>query len=466
MPIDCPIDDIQQRAVRESLESINKVGLRPLSQIESHVLVNPVTQIQRLDDNICVNYVNLSGATKAEVASVLEIAITEEYCGVYGISLERQWPFQRFSSPDLLEKEASERLMNCVVFVLKPPILSSITYTLPGTKRPTELAFYQVDGELDGFSQQRGKSLVATTDAHSISNRITEVKTNHSFPREEMLAVLVPEHMMKIASSIYKDIKIIPVPTKLQRFTSIPEILSKFHDETITAPLVMHAPDFLSTLSTFIAGRKIEKFSLHAVRLHTTFDFVVRPMINLSKNEELRDAIHARLFKHSAEEDNGWIVIHKNWGLSKQPLFDALVWKRELPQGHIDKMRLAVAPNEELYRQLIKTKGPVSINHIYADLSKGQLVLLDKLDVHVVKHAHYYVISSRPEVKPKVTEIIDNFESIQSLCATKIQSVFRGFFARKTVEHFKAKQDELARAQDKFNVAEAKLRSLCGYDRS
>jgi hypothetical protein len=148
------------QAIEKSLVSIHKNGLIPLNKIPPNVLSNTVTQSQNVDGDICINYVNLNGATESEANLALNIAIEEEFTGVYGICLERQWPFQRFSSPKLVHLEATERLMQSVVFILTPPFKLPITTDkVRNAQKPTTIAFYE-PGCDEGFSQSRDRSLV------------------------------------------------------------------------------------------------------------------------------------------------------------------------------------------------------------------------------------------------------------------------------------------------------------------
>lgn len=102
--------------------------------------------------------------------------------------------------------------MQSVVFTLTPPLkLPMIIDNVHNAEKPTKIAFYEFEGQ--GFSQARDRSVV-TGKKIAYSNHITEIKTSHCFSKEEMHAVLVPEHLYAIAQKIFIGVAIISVPKK------------------------------------------------------------------------------------------------------------------------------------------------------------------------------------------------------------------------------------------------------------
>src|SRR5581483_5385119 len=96
----------------------------------------------------------------------------------------------------------------------------------------------------------------------------------HVFPLEEWLAVLVPQPLVDLATSIFKGkVQIIPVPIKTIKLNKLPDILKHLHRETLDAPIDVAAPKYDTVLKEFIAEEKLTKFLLHAVRLNTPLDF-------------------------------------------------------------------------------------------------------------------------------------------------------------------------------------------------
>src|SRR5215218_4732971 len=122
------------KAIKGVFSSVNEHGILPPNQIPKTVLINPVSQSKEVSDTLCVNYINLRDSKDEHVDRALHFALEEEYHGAYGISLERQWPFQDFPSGILRKTEAEARLMNSVLFVLAPPKLYPIKYKPPGGK--------------------------------------------------------------------------------------------------------------------------------------------------------------------------------------------------------------------------------------------------------------------------------------------------------------------------------------------
>ncbi len=441
----------KEKAIQAIFRSIEKKGLVPLASIPSTVLVNPVTNAS--EGNICVNFVNLDQADKNDAELAMKVAIDEEFMGVYGICLERQWPFQRFTSPELLKAEASERLMHSVVFILAPPARYPHTNTeIRGAQQPTEIALYQplMTSDRDGFSQSRDKSVI-TGQTMPYSNRVTEIKTIHHFAKNEVLAVLVPEHLQSMATETFTQIPIIPVAKKTLTLNSIPQLLTLYHNEKLKKPLTVEAPDYFGALSKFCAEKKnLTKFSLHAVRLHTNFDFIVRPITQVSTNQQLITSTNATVAVQYAD-DSAWIVVHKNFGVSKQNLLTKL---QTLNVSYYSKIEKGCQPAMAVYTQLAELKGEATLHNVYGELSMPQLSLLTALDVKIIKLDHFYMLKFLPELTDKVEKVVKDFEkSIQEdaglkklfqevqaeNAALKIQTLIRGSRARSIFQELQEK---------------------------
>lgn len=453
------VQESQKQAIQAVFHSINANGLLPLSRIPKTVLTNPVTQCHTVDGDICVNFVNLRDANKDEAKLALTTAIQEEYCGVYGISLERQWPFQRFASSKLLRAEVSERLIHSVVFILAPPQKNRGMYKkniTAGIEKPTMIAFYE-GIKKDGFAQSRDKSVV-TGEKMPYSNRVTEIKTPHVFSKRDVYAVLVPEHLVNMARETFTELRIIPVAIKRLELHSLPHILTVYHDEKIKGPLTVAAPDYLSALETFYCEEDTQEFSLHAVRLHTSFDFTVRPVTNVTSNEQLLNLTHAKIAKKD-DDDSAWIIVHKNFGLSKQNLFNRL-GHSDFPNQHLNTMKKGCQYSIELFSQLASLKSEVTLNNVYDELSKPQLFLLSDLNVDILKLEHFFVIKYSPKIAARVAQIVNNFKSVKEEAATTIQAAFRGYRAKKFFQEYREKHDVLKKAQKECELARDKLMNL------
>lgn len=199
-------------------------------------LANPVLQIQSLSKTLCVNYIDLKGATAAETKTSIETACYEEYTGIFGILSERQHPFQSFKHAELMQEELIARLMNSIVLIVDSPQLTRRVLQ-PGQfdlQVPTELAFYD-DGN-HAFGQRRGKQLHG--EKLPFTSRVTEITTGFSFKFKKgcpIQAILIPEPLFKLAQGIFADTsaKLIPVPLQELSLKRIPTILEYMHGEAL-----------------------------------------------------------------------------------------------------------------------------------------------------------------------------------------------------------------------------------------
>lgn len=449
------IPDSKQLAIQGVFQSINTNGLIPLSNIPNSVLTNPVTQCQSLDGDICVNYVNLRQANPTESRLALSLAVEEEYCGIYGICLERQWPFQRFSSNELCRAEISARLLSSAVFILNPPQKKIGICTVNGGNRPSEIASYEVNK--DGFAQQRDRS-VTTGLKMSYSNRVTEIKTPHKFRKNEIKAVLVPEHLLNMANEFFENLRIIPVASKVITLHAIPKILEYYHNEVLKNPVRVEAPDYLGAIHTFCDNEQIKTFSLHAVRLHTNFDFIIRPISKVSDNEPLLLSTHAKIAT-KYDDDSAFIIVHKNYGQSKLNLIQRLRTNDFLPEKYILKMEQGCQFSIDMNNKLTQLKGELILSNVYRELSDSQLSLLVDPAIKIMKTERFYVLAYPAVLECYVNKVVNKFNLMQD-AATKIQAYTRGARTRTFFEDYRQKQENLEIAKREFEVADEKLRNL------
>lgn len=446
------IPDTKQLAINGVLQSISNHGLVPLSQIPKSVLANPVTQVQSLDGDICVNYVNLHKADAAETRLALSLAVEEEWCGIYGICLERQWTFQRFSSIDLLQAEASARLLQSMVFILNPPPNKMGNHILSGGKIPTAISCYEPGKE--GCTQQRARS-VSTGSMMAYSNRITEIKTPHNFNKNEIMAVLVPEQLVEMAKEFFPDLKIIPVISKVLTLHAIPKILELYHNEILKKPLKVEAPDYLGAIKTYCENEHLITFSLHAVRLHTDFDFIIRPIAKIAGNEHIINSTYAKIAK-KFDDDSAFIIVHKNYGQSKLNLIERLRVHKFLPEDLIVKMERGCQFSIAMNTGLTKLKGGLIISNAYKDLSEVQLSLLADPCLKVIRTEHFFVLAYPPRLEEYVNSVVNKFhESV-----TKIQAFSRGLRVRTFFEDYRQKQENLKIAQQELELAGEQLKNI------
>lgn len=438
------------------LASIDEHGLRPLSQISPDILTNPVLQTQDLDGNICVNYLNMEKASPQERIEAIQVAIFEEYCGVYGICLERQWPFQRFTSQPLLHQEMSERLNHSIVFMLRPPGLYKGVYS---SLSSYSVASYTSDHDrpADGVTQNRGRNLLDCS--KDSCGRISEIKTTHHFSKADIFAAFVPEPLCEIAREVLKDIQIVPVTSCTKTFKAIPEILAIFHDHVLDKEVSLSIPDYFSSISSYINEKRITECSLHAVRMHTQFDFITRRIESVDLSADLLKEISAKVH-HVDPDQSAWITVHKNYGLSKEKLINKL--RKNFAENNFEnyfhKIIEANRSSMALIEKLIKAKGKDCLTYLYQSLTPYQIRSLENIRVKVIQQSFCYVLSFKKTVQKRVEEILDSHRQP----AIYLQALFRGFFVRKVINQYKQKREQLAIAQLEYRQAERAFNQLNG----
>ena len=244
-------------------KSIAKNGLISLSKIKQECLVNFVLGTSSVQSSICVMLLDFKSCSTYEIDSAIKIALWEEYTGVFGISLERAWPFVSPNKPDILKEQIIQRLCQNIVFVLKPPpfhVTIPEHGTIPGSKRNDAYVYSNNDGP----SQERNAFL---TGSNLACEKVTKLKTDISFSSEDILYILVPEKLMTLASQHFPNKKIIPVPMTHDPviINKVPQILNYLHNqEEYPKGISCRVPDYETVLKEKILP-KYKDFSLHAV---------------------------------------------------------------------------------------------------------------------------------------------------------------------------------------------------------
>lgn len=449
----------QQDETKKSLISIKNNGLCPLSKIPNNISPNPTLGVQSIYGNICVNHVNLKNTDSEQRKDALNIAIYEEYCGIYGIALERKWPMQSSKVPEILSDEISSRLMNSVVFVINRPEKTRIKTTkIPGSKKEIEIGCYESFTE-DGFSQQAtGKVLLDKPTPKT--DCLTEIKTPHVFPMSEVKAILVPEPLVGMVTEIYKNtnIEIIPVSTHAVKLTSIPQILDYMHNEKLSKECEVKAPNYEAALEAI--SNKYTEFSLHTVRLHSSYDFAPRYIADMQASSELIKSTGSVIIEHDKTNNTGWVSAHKRVATSSLPAIENF-GKLNVPKDKIINMKRATESLEATFNKFKNAKGDWVMNHVYS-LSKLQVHRLKQLGVKVIKVNEKFFATSIPAnfdvtKKNAMQDIINKWDHRKNDAAVKIQSTFKMFRTRKNFIAYKNRKKELEEATLKFKLAEQKL---------
>jgi hypothetical protein len=311
------IAEFQQAQIKKALDSISQLGIVPLAQVNIQGYTpNFVIGSEATQNSTCVNYLNLAECTAAVTEKdVIHEAVWEEYTGVFGISMERAWSFSFQKNSLLTVQEICSRFCTNIVFVVQPPMKKGIATPVTEGEGAMMQCYYEVPVRIgvghDGFSRSRGESLDCAP--KKVVSQLTEIKTSHTFGKQEIIAVLVPEALYEYHSkelSEYFPGKIIKVSDTIKPINKLPDILQIMHGESITRDtLQLRVPDYEGVLANQIAKRH-KKFSLHAVRLHTVFDFTPRFIHNLAKSSGLLEKANACILKEN-KNGSAWVLVHQ-----------------------------------------------------------------------------------------------------------------------------------------------------------
>lgn len=403
---------IANEARTKSLTSIRNQGLVPLEHQSNLLQSNSVFNTESSKKNICVNYVNLKDKTADEAEVALHVATHEEYCGIYGILMERQWGFHRYNDQKMKLEEIQQRLQSSVVFILKPPHKNPLCYKVPGCEEFIEIQFYQFSGVnalTDGFSQSRGRSLVTGTDVKT--QLVTEVKTIHQFAPVEILAALVPKNLMALAQTIFQNtaIQLIEVPLVEKEFSCIPAILKFLHNEAHEEKFLVKCPDYMESLKKLVIGNsEMQRFAIHAVRLHTSFDFMPRYILNYENHSDFIQKNHGVVV--SSFENHAWVVFHKDICVSREKVITRLSVK--YPEK-AEQIKNATKLKEEKFQAIKKFQGEFELFVYYKTIAPEVMKILIDKKIALFGNEHYVMLAFRNEIEKKeVLSLMNNPQKI------------------------------------------------------
>jgi hypothetical protein len=443
-------EQIKQLANQIILESVHRDGLRPLATIHPSVMVNSTTPVSSTASHICVNYVNLESTTLTQQEQALRTVVEEEYKGILGISLERQWPY---TSQKLLTQETYERLHANLVFILSPPNKCPTIARVPkagGMTPPLALRFYVPDN--DGFSQFRKNSLIKDISlGHSYA--VTEVKTTHHFEDKDILAILAPEQYFELAASVFGEEKLIKVPSKKICLAAFSKYLESAHQQTLASPLTLDAPDYLSCIKALVASRRLETFSVHCLRLHTTFDFVTRKVCGLSGLEALLRESKAQVLERN-DKDEALVMLHKQYAYDRDPIINRFKDKG-MPTAMLAGIIASGRHEQAIFEHYRKHKGDYRLTLFAEKLPLVKQTALKKAKIDVMGHPHYTMLAFQPALELKLQAILDT--PLETLAATNIQASYQGYKVRNLFSQFKVAKTEFEAAQHKMETLGAKL---------
>lgn len=465
------VEQMHQAKLIQTLQSIRQKGLCS-GKLLNDECVTSISQTNLEQDNLCVNYVNLNDLDQAAIERTIKDLTYEEFCGIFGISLERQWSFQdkRLSSSNdqspIFLNEVQQRLLNSLVFVLKAPSKKEkIKHELRDPndsntvdfKAGTVVSRYRHD---DGVSGDRAKGRRVDTflpfRVQDLS--IIELKTSHTFHSKDMLAVFAPKQLEKLVKQCLPNIEVIPVDSKNQTLYKLPEMLSFMHNEHLSQPVSTQVPDYEAALIHWQKRTKTKEFSTHCVRLATPYDFDIRPInASLPSAETLVKKLSGVIIE---QQDNvQWVLFHRRYTFQLEAaLVNATKRNSNLSpifQQIKDCCQLLIKQQVELQ----KGRSQLTLQIVNDDLT-DYAHLLQAKGVKIIAHPAFtrkFYISYPTAQLEQTRHLIDNIERVKKEAVAIIAKTTCGFFSRKKLAHLKDAKQEVIKAKKALTEAEAVL---------
>lgn len=237
-----PITILQQQDFLERLSSFKRHGLLPAAQAHKE-FKKVITSSERLiNPALCFNYVDLSSSTKRPdfIDSILKTLMSHDTHGFINMAIERHF-FTECSDAAIFKQLVAERLFCSFIFIFNPQHTMS-----------------------NKFSILRNNPL---------SPSISELMSTRGVEISQCFAVLVPEGLEHIVSTVFPDIKIYVAPLRkstlnLSVFTLSSAITLKSGDPTLRE---INIPDYSFALKAFInQNPDIVRFGTHISRFSTT----------------------------------------------------------------------------------------------------------------------------------------------------------------------------------------------------
>lgn len=401
------LSEIATHYNRALLESINTHGLLAYSQKPEGVEPNA---IYGTSEYICVNYLDLRQQSLQSESDALKTAMWEEFTGVFGISVERVYPLEN------LREEIIIRLANNIVFVLEPPkvILGKPSTVNDAHRRDSKInRGYTTQ---DGYSRQGRKLL---TDQNIVGNSaiVTEIKTKHKFLKKDIICALVPSDLMILASSCLINIKLIEVPSRSVALQKLPQLLEDNHQQRLEQSITCtNVPDYEKIImSSILPSHK--QFSLHAVRLTTSYDLTPRFVANIQVSRELLEKISAKVV-YATNSDSSWIVHNKRFSYEHPENGDHIMHTRAMIKYFFEQqdafaMEQSVKnlaqtyQHNEIAKQVKDLKKDYKITRILSSLVDDTTQIgLNLLDIQILHLNEYYYLSIPPTVTLKNERIL------------------------------------------------------------
>ncbi len=385
-----------------TLKSLAKNGLVSLSA-NNNITNGRIFGADDQSPELSVNYINLTG--KHDIDRVLSTALWEEYTGVFGVSLERVFPFIWHNNSAELTKQINARLKNSILFVLTPPKtnISAAGFSVPSNVSSTGYSCPKLVYTLDDGAAQAQGALLSGADIKS--PEVFEIKTNKSFNlKKDVIAAFVPSDIFELAEQCFQNIKIklIKVDYKDAVIKKHPQIIEKLFKQYLDAPITVKIPDYEKALREHITT-VYKQFSLHVVRLTNEFDINMRFVADCSKSI---DVLRKNLLKtvHKNSDNSGWAMF--SYGRHIIPIDKNTVVKlfnsNEICKPILNPDIAKLPGNFSMFKMPINS-----------DIrSKNFELGVESLGIHVIKIHDYIMISAPQQLS------LDNNNLLQHILAT------------------------------------------------
>ena len=295
-----------------------------------------------------MNAIDLRGLSEKERSHHLDVALYEEYTGVFGISWERGFVTQS-QKAELYKQEVADRLRANMVFVLSAPPIKSPATLIPGDNNHRSRWVYHRE---DGPSQVRGELL--TTQQNALAKGVTEIKTSQSFRVADIQYILVPNHLFDLAQDVFTSPlkeKIISVSDIEKTFTKSPEILKELFGTSIQGRLRVQVPNYEKELMRLVEGGLVH-FSLHCLRLTTAYDLEPRFFASAEAREWLEGPeVAGTVVQASPDQSTGWAII------PRIKRVDRAIYLEKLVKAGVDIKSQHIIETKAFYDKVIQTKG-------------------------------------------------------------------------------------------------------------
>lgn len=224
------------------------------------------------DNILCVNYVDLTESPLGDSYSKSKTQLIKDKLrsitystkvGLWSIAVERNHDCSK-SSKSEVTKELSLRLKESVVLILKPPGKSKPAKTFNG-QNSRKCYYTEKDAVLPTYDE--------CINSESDHVFFYEIRTQLSISANDIIGVLVPEHMLALAKIAFPKVTIMAVPEIKLENVELPIMVPESLKFELAERFVLNGPDYCSALEKFVQKSGLEKFCVHLTRLPNEYEF-------------------------------------------------------------------------------------------------------------------------------------------------------------------------------------------------